>query len=115
LLPVRRGLIQLHWNAADDPPVASLHGSKPAVLFNGNQPGLGKSVLAQSIAILREGKPVETASYNPSDEEFAKRLGSIVRRGIPSIIIDNANAHGSSTIRIDLIMDPLGHHHSPLR
>jgi hypothetical protein len=65
-------------------------GSKPAVLFNGNQPELGKSILAQTIAILRDGKPVETASYNPNDEEFEKRLGSIVRRGSTTIIIDNA-------------------------
>jgi hypothetical protein len=65
-------------------------GSKPAVLFNGNQPELGKSILAQMIAILRDGKPVETASYNPNDEEFEKRLGSIVRRGATTIIIDNA-------------------------
>ncbi len=65
-------------------------GSKPAVLFNGNQPELGKSILAQIIAVLRDGRPVETASYNPNDEEFEKRLGSIVRRGATTIIIDNA-------------------------
>jgi len=65
-------------------------GSKPAVLFNGNQPELGKSILAQIIAILRDGSPVETASYNPNDEEFEKRLASIVRRGGTTIIIDNA-------------------------
>jgi hypothetical protein len=65
-------------------------GSKPAVLFSGNQPELGKSILAQIIAVLRDGKPVETASYNPNDEEFEKRLGSIVRRGATTIIIDNA-------------------------
>jgi hypothetical protein len=65
-------------------------GSKPAVLFNGNQPELGKSILAQILAILRDGHPVETASYNPNDEEFEKRLGSIVRRGATTIIIDNA-------------------------
>lgn len=65
-------------------------GSKPAVLFNGNQPGLGKSILAQILAVLRDGHPVETASFNPNDEEFEKRLGSIVRRGATTIIIDNA-------------------------
>lgn len=69
-------------------------GSKPAVLFNGNQPELGKSILAQIIAILRDGRPVETASYNANDEEFEKRLGAIVRRGATTIIIDNAKARG---------------------
>ena len=75
-------------------------GSKPAVLFNGNQPGLGKSVLAQVIAILREGRAAETASYNPNDEEFEKRLGAIVRRGATTIVIDNAKA-GERAPRID--------------
>lgn len=65
-------------------------GSKPALLLNGNQPELGKTILAQIIAILRDGRPTETASYNPNDEEFEKRLGSIVRRGTTTIIIDNA-------------------------
>ena len=69
-------------------------GSKPAVLFNGNQPELGKSILAQILAILRDGHPVETASYNPNDEEFKKRLGSLVRRGVTTLIIDNAKARG---------------------
>jgi hypothetical protein len=75
-------------------------GSKPTVLFNGNQPGLGKSILAQIIAILRDGRPTETATYNPNDEEFEKRLGAIVRRGATTIIIDNANA-GWRNPRID--------------
>jgi hypothetical protein len=69
-------------------------GSKPAALFNGNQPELGKSILAQVIAILRDGQTTETASYNPNDEEFEKRLGAIVRRGVTTIIIDNAKSRG---------------------
>jgi hypothetical protein len=75
-------------------------GSKPAALFNGNQPELGKSILAQIIAIIRDGNKVETATYNPNDEEFEKRLGAIVRRGATTIIIDNAKARGRSP-RID--------------
>lgn len=67
-------------------------GSKPAVLFNGNQPGLGKSILAQILAILRDGAQVDTATYNPNDEEFEKRLGSIVRKGATTIIVDNAKS-----------------------
>lgn len=74
--------------------VSRFIGSKPAVLFNGNQPELGKSVLAQILAILRDGHHVETASYNANDEEFEKRLGTIVRHGVTTIIIDNAKARG---------------------
>ncbi len=74
--------------------VSRFIGSKPAALFNGNQAELGKSVLAQILAILRDGQQVETASYNQNDEEFEKRLGSIVRRGVTTIVIDNAKARG---------------------
>jgi hypothetical protein len=72
-------------------------GAKPAVLFAGNQPGLGKTILAQIIAILRDGCPTVTASYNPNDEEFEKRLGAVVRQGSNTIIIDNAKTRGRST------------------
>ncbi|MDX1963860.1 MAG: hypothetical protein SFX18_11945 [Pirellulales bacterium] len=65
-------------------------GSKPAVLFNGNQPGLGKTILAQIISILRDGKRADTVTYNPNDEEFEKRLGAVVRSGSTTVIIDNA-------------------------
>jgi hypothetical protein len=80
--------------------VSRFIGSKPAALFNGNQPELGKSVLAQVVAILRDGQSVETATYNPNDEKSEKRLGSIVRRGVTTIVIDNAKARGRNP-RID--------------
>lgn len=67
-------------------------GTKPAVLFNGNQPGLGKTIMAQLIAILRDGSPAETISYLSNDEEFEKRIGAVVRRGTTTIIIDNAKS-----------------------
>jgi hypothetical protein len=78
--------------------VSKFIGSKPAVIFNGNQPELGKSILAQIIAIVRDGQHVETATYNANDEEFEKRLGSIVRRGNTTIIVDNAKARGRTVL-----------------
>lgn len=80
--------------------ISKFIGSKPAVVFNGNQPELGKSILAQIIAIVRDGAHVETATFNANDEEFEKRLGSIVRRGNTTIIVDNAKARGR-TITIE--------------
>lgn len=71
-------------------------GSKPAVPFNGNQPERGKSILARIIAILHDFHVVETATCNPNDAEFEKRLGTIVRRGTMTILIDNAKAWGRS-------------------
>lgn len=71
-------------------------GAKPALLLNGNQPGLGKSILAQIVAILRDGKPVISASYNSNDEEFEKTLGARVRSGVTTIIVDNAKSRGKA-------------------
>lgn len=69
-------------------------GCKPAGIYSGNQPELGKSILAQIVAILRDGAQAETATYNPNDEEFEKRLGAIVRSGCTTIIVDNAKESG---------------------
>lgn len=69
-------------------------GSKPAAMFTGNQANLGKSILAQTLGILRDGAKVETVSYNPNDEEFEKSLGAVVNKGATTIIIDNAKSRG---------------------
>lgn len=69
-------------------------GSHPAALFAANQPELGKSILAQIISILRDGRGTGTVTYNPNDEEFEKRLGAAVRSGATTIIVDNAKGRG---------------------
>jgi hypothetical protein len=76
-------------------------GAKPAVLFHGNQPGLGKTILAQILSVIRDGRSTETVTYNPNDEEFEKRLGAVVRNGTTTIIIDNAKARGGRNPRIE--------------
>jgi hypothetical protein len=65
-------------------------GARPIALFSANQPELGKTMLAQIIAILRNGKKSPTISYNENDEEFEKRICAEVRGGADVIIIDNA-------------------------
>jgi hypothetical protein len=65
-------------------------GSKPGLILNGNQPSLGKTMLAQLLAILRDGGEAVTATFNLNDTEFEKRLASIVRTGATTIVIDNA-------------------------
>ena len=52
------------------------------------------TVLAQVLAILRDGKPTRTLSYNPNDEEFEKALGAKVKAGLTTIVVDNAKADG---------------------
>jgi hypothetical protein len=76
-------------------------GSHPAALFNGNQPELGKSILAQVISIIRTGEPAPTCSYNRNDEEFEKTLGSRIKEGATDLIIDNAKDKGGRNAVID--------------
>jgi hypothetical protein len=76
-------------------------GAKPGVLFAGNQPGLGKTLLAQIIAILRDGKNTLTCSYTTNEEEFEKRLACRVKAGDTTIIIDNAKGKGGKSAQIE--------------
>lgn len=73
-------------------------GSKPAVLFNGNQSGVGKTVLSQIIARLRDGRSARTVTYNPNDEEMEKRLGSVVHSGATTVIVDNAKTRRGQSL-----------------
>lgn len=77
-------------------------GRKPGVLLNGNQPSIGKTTVAQCLAVFRDGHTVESATYNQRDEEFEKRLCSIVRNGTSTIIVDNAKrAQGERNLLIE--------------
>jgi len=76
-------------------------GSHPAALFNGNQPELGKSILAQIVSILRAGEPAPTCSYNRNDEEFEKSLGSRIKEGATDVVVDNAKDRGGRSAIID--------------
>lgn len=66
---------------------------KPGVLLNGNQPGIGKSELAQVLATIKQGADTETCTYNPNDEEFEKSLGSLIdNKSNTTIVIDNVKS-----------------------
>jgi hypothetical protein len=78
--------------------VFNFAGAKPAAIFNGNQSGIGKSILAMVAAILREGRYVSTVTFNSNDEEFEKRLATRVRADQMTIIIDNAKCRRKERI-----------------
>jgi hypothetical protein len=65
-------------------------GAKPSVIANGTEPGVGKTMAMQVLAVLQNGKQVPTITYNERDEELEKRLGSVVKSGVQTLIIDNA-------------------------
>lgn len=73
-------------------------GIHPAAIFNGNQPGLGKTWLMLIVSILRDGRPAETLTYNPDQNEFEKALATKIRGGATSVIIDNAKTSNKSPL-----------------
>ena len=71
---------------------------KPLVLLDGNQPGLGKTLLARLLGVLLDGRDPAVLHYTSDDEELAKRLCALLRDGQSLVLIDNAKVRGGGTI-----------------
>jgi hypothetical protein len=66
-------------------------GKHPAVVINGNQCGLGKTLLANLIALLVDGRPADPITYTSDGAEFEKQLATRVKLGDNVILIDNVD------------------------
>lgn len=66
----------------------------PFVLLHGNKPGVGKTLLANLIALLVEGR-VGTSLGWARDEELEKRLATSLLAGGRVILIDNVRTGGT--------------------
>lgn len=64
-------------------------GKHPLAVFNGNKPGVGKSLLARVLGLVVDGSQ-RTISYSANDEEFEKQLATRVDSGERVVIVDNA-------------------------
>jgi hypothetical protein len=64
-------------------PVAPLHA------FRASTPGTGKSLLVDVAATIATGRPCPVIAAGKDAEETAKRLGALLRDGVPIISIDN--------------------------
>jgi len=66
---------------------------KGLVLLDGNQPGVGKSLLARTIGVVLDGNDPRTIAFSADEEELNKRTCAILRGQQQSILIyDNAKA-----------------------
>lgn len=72
----------------------------PGVVFNGNQPGVGKTLATQLVANLFEGHSVKSISCIAHQEEFEKNLGSIITDS-NIVLIDNARPGKRAKFLID--------------
>lgn len=73
-------------------------GLRPGSIIAASQQGLGKTALAQVLAVIREGGEVDAISYHRDDAEMEKQISAKIGR--TTFLIDNAKGCGaiSSTI-----------------
>ena len=81
--------------------LANLFVKDPKGLFliDGNQPGVGKTLLARCLGMVLDGTDPRILTFLSNDEEFEKRICSQLR-GCPQtlVFIDNAKAGGGSAV-----------------
>lgn len=66
-----------------------IDGPTPLLLFNKPAPGTGASLLAGAIAQVVTGAPAETLSEAKDDEEWRKRITTILRPAPAVVFLDN--------------------------
>lgn len=72
---------------------------KPMILLDGNQPGVGKTLLARILGILLDGVEPRLVHFSADDEELAKRICANLREHASSLVaIDNAKVRAGDAI-----------------
>ncbi len=64
----------------------------PAIAIVANTPGTGKSLLSAIVAALASGRAPTAISYGKTQEEFEKRLFSVLLAGDAVVVVDNIEA-----------------------
>lgn len=67
----------------------AFQGSRPGILIDGNQRGVGKSLLARTVAVIATGSDLSATNCPENDEEMRKRLTALAMEAAPGILIDN--------------------------
>jgi hypothetical protein len=71
----------------------------PVVLLDGNQPGLGKTLLVRVIGVVLDGIDPRIIHYTADDEELQKRICATLRGSTQSqVLIDNAKVKAETAI-----------------
>ena len=77
---------------------------KPVILLDGNQPGLGKTLLVRVIGIVLDGIDPQVIHYTSNDEELGKRILATLRGNPQSqLLIDNAKTKTETKISSPVI------------
>ncbi|QVL31726.1 hypothetical protein KIH39_23250 [Telmatocola sphagniphila] len=67
-----------------------IEDGKPLAVIDGNQPGLGKTLLARLVGQIFDNNNPALLGYLPEEEELQKRLCASLQRDAHVLIIDNA-------------------------
>jgi hypothetical protein len=77
---------------------------KPVILLDGNQPGVGKTLLVRVTGIILDGEDPRVIHYTSEDEELQKRICATLRGSNQSlIVIDNAKVRAGSAVSSPVI------------
>lgn len=77
---------------------------KPVGLFDGNQPGLGKTLLARVLGVVLDDVDPELIHFTHDDEELQKRICATLRGSRQSVLlIDNAKVRSGSVVSSPVI------------
>ncbi len=67
----------------------AIDGPCPLFLINATTPGSGKTLLADVIGLIAEGRDIAHQPYSDNDEEMRKRITSIALAGTRIVLVDN--------------------------
>ncbi len=81
------------WLAGMLTPAArsAFRGPSPAFLFDANVRGCGKTMEAETIAIVHSGTDFARMTYPRDDEEVRKKITSLAIAGDPLVLVDNVD------------------------
>lgn len=81
-----------------------VQAGKPIVLLDGNQPGVGKTLLARVFGVVLDALDPDVIHYTADDEELAKRICATLRGKAQSlVIIDNARLKAGGSVSSPVI------------
>lgn len=84
----------------------AFRGPAPLFLFDANSPGVGKSLVANTISLIITGKSFPTSDYVHEPNEMRKRITAIADEGDRMVLLDNIEGRlGNRPLCIALTSD----------
>lgn len=81
-----------------------LTSPKPLIVLDGNRPGVGKTLLAQVIGVILDGRVPSIVPYSANEEEITKTIAAHVDQGNQSVVvIDNGRTSNGKPIQSTML------------